>query len=108
MKHLIVWLGSKTGEPEEGMGRQEEIEVGDIYSPASALPGCVGWGSPSIQGHSSSRWDSPCSALSQGSGHHFVPSPFRLRAGDSTQLFPASGEVTIFVVPPHLGKWLLY
>lgn len=106
MKHLIVWLGSKNGEPEEGMGRQEEIEVGDIYSPA--LPGCVGWGSPSIQGHSSSRWDSPCSALSQGSGHHFVPSPFRLRAGDSTQLFPASGEVTIFVVPPHLGKWLLY
>ena len=26
------------------MGRQEEIEVGDIYSPASALLGCVGWG----------------------------------------------------------------
>ena len=109
MKHLILWLGSKNGEPEEGMGRQEEIEVGHIYSPASALLGCVGWGSPSIQGHSSSQVGLATQYSVSGFRSPLCPPlPSGLGQVRALSYYQPPGNCTIFVVPPHLCKWLLY
>lgn len=109
MKHLILWLGSKNGEPEEGMGRQEEIEVGDIYSPASALLGCVGWASPSIQGHSSSQVGLATQYSVSGFRSPLCPPlPSGLGQVRALSYYQPPGNCTIFVVPPHLCKWLLY
>ena len=107
-ERLTLCLGSKNGESEDRMGRQEQIEVGDIYSPASALLDCVGWLSPSIQGHSSCRGGLPHRTLSQGSGHRFAPLPSGLRKVTALSYSQPPGNCIIFVVPPHLCKWLLY
>ena len=109
MKRLILWLGYKNGEPEEWMGRQEEIEVGDIYSPASALLGCVGWGESLY----------PRPQLLPGGTRHTVlclrvqvttlsPLPSGLGQVRPLSYSQPPGTCTIFVVPPHLCKWLLY
>ena len=103
----LSWI--KNGEPEEGMGRQEEIEVGDIYSPASALLGCVGWGSPSIQGHSSSQVGLATQYSVSGFRSPLCPPlPSGLGQVRALSYYQPPGNCTIFVVPPHLCKWLLY
>ena len=43
-------------------------------------------------------------AFRHSSGHRSVPSPFRPRGGDSTQLLLAPGNCTTPVVSPHLCK----
>lgn len=51
----------------------------------------VGWLSPSTQGPSSCQMDLSTQYSVSDSGHQAVPSPFRPRGGDNTQLLQPRG-----------------